>query len=112
MKDWRRINVAFTRARAKLVVFGSRKTLQASPLLADFFTLMEDKNWILTLPADACIRKTSIQVQPPTKRLLQSCNSENDHAMARSTKRIKKGTMSPNALRSRPVLQDLLNSLK
>jgi DNA replication ATP-dependent helicase Dna2 len=44
------MNVSFTRARAKLVLFGSRKTLQRDPLLAQFFKLMEEKRWILRLP--------------------------------------------------------------
>jgi DNA replication ATP-dependent helicase Dna2 len=41
------MNVSFTRARAKLVIFGSRKTLQREPLLAQFFKLMEEQKWIL-----------------------------------------------------------------
>lgn len=53
VKDWRRMNVSFTRARAKLVIFGSRKTLQTTPLLKQFFTLMEGKGWILPLAKGA-----------------------------------------------------------
>ncbi|KAH8109923.1 Dna2-domain-containing protein [Phellopilus nigrolimitatus] len=60
LKDWRRINVAFTRARAKLVIFGSRKTLQASPLLADFFGLMDKRGWVLSLPRAGLIRARPI----------------------------------------------------
>ena len=55
MKDWRRMNVSFTRARSKLVIFGSRKTLQREPLLAQFFDLMETQGWILALPPGADI---------------------------------------------------------
>ena len=47
------MNVSFTRARSKLVIFGSRKTLQRDPLLAQFFDLMESQGWILALPAGA-----------------------------------------------------------
>ncbi|KZS87370.1 Dna2-domain-containing protein [Sistotremastrum niveocremeum HHB9708] len=53
LKDWRRMNVAFTRARSKLILFGSRRTLNNLPLMSDFFELMEEKKWILTLPPDA-----------------------------------------------------------
>ncbi|KAG0269953.1 Tripartite DNA replication factor [Linnemannia exigua] len=49
LKDWRRINVAFTRAKRKLVVFGSRHTLQGSPIFSQFLELMERQNWIMTL---------------------------------------------------------------
>ena len=41
--------MAFTRARSKLVVFGSRKTLDREPLLKQFFELMEGQGWIWDL---------------------------------------------------------------
>jgi len=47
------MNVSFTRARSKLVIFGSRKTLQGETLLSQFFELMQEKGWILPLPAQA-----------------------------------------------------------
>jgi len=53
VKDWRRMNVAFTRARSKLVIFGSRSTLTRTPLLESFFQLMEGEGWIFRLPRDA-----------------------------------------------------------
>ncbi|KAF8982827.1 Tripartite DNA replication factor [Haplosporangium bisporale] len=53
LKDWRRINVAFTRAKKKLVVFGSRRTLQGSPIFEKFLNLMHQQDWILRLPPSA-----------------------------------------------------------
>jgi DNA replication ATP-dependent helicase Dna2 len=53
LKDWRRINVSFTRAKAKLVIFGSRSTLKGDKLLDEFLQLMESKRWIYTLPRRA-----------------------------------------------------------
>ena len=53
LRDWRRINVSFTRAKRKLVIFGSRKTLQGDCLLAGFLRLMEDRGWIYQLPKGA-----------------------------------------------------------
>lgn len=54
------MNVSFTRARCKLVIFGSRKTLQREPLLAQFFELMEHQGWILSLPAGADVAHAMI----------------------------------------------------
>ncbi|EGY17951.1 DNA replication ATP-dependent helicase dna2 [Verticillium dahliae VdLs.17] len=56
LKDWRRINVAFTRAKTKLLVVGSRETLKGAghdEMLARFIGLMESKAWVYDLPADA-----------------------------------------------------------
>jgi DNA replication ATP-dependent helicase Dna2 len=56
LKDWRRINVAFTRAKTKLLVVGSRDTLRNcgdAEMVSRFVRLMEDKNWVFDLPADA-----------------------------------------------------------
>ncbi|WVR07485.1 hypothetical protein IAU60_004527 [Kwoniella sp. DSM 27419] len=49
LRDWRRINVSFTRAKKKLVIFGSARTLAVNPLLRDFLTLMKEKGWIRRL---------------------------------------------------------------
>ncbi|KND88175.1 DNA replication ATP-dependent helicase/nuclease DNA2 [Tolypocladium ophioglossoides CBS 100239] len=56
LKDWRRINVAFTRAKTKLLVVGSMKTLKYSGkenMLSRFIALMEERDWIYNLPGDA-----------------------------------------------------------
>lgn len=59
LKDWRRINVAFTRAKTKLLVIGSMSTLKGSGqtgkenMLSRFVTMMEERDWIYNLPADA-----------------------------------------------------------
>lgn len=61
LKDWRRINVAFTRAKTKLLVIGSRDTLKGNgpkadgseEMVARFVSLMEERGWIYDLPAGA-----------------------------------------------------------
>lgn len=53
LKDWRRINVAFTRARTKLIILGSKSTLQGDPLLGRFIEMMEEKSWMYNLPPEA-----------------------------------------------------------
>ncbi|TFK23313.1 Dna2-domain-containing protein [Coprinopsis marcescibilis] len=60
VKDWRRMNVSFTRARSKLVIFGSRSTLRQEVLLSQFFELMEGKGWCYELPRDAHLMHGSV----------------------------------------------------
>lgn len=55
LKDWRRVNVAITRARSKLVIFGSRGTLASCgvPVLEGLVQVMAGKGWIVDLSGDA-----------------------------------------------------------
>lgn len=57
LKDWRRINVAFTRAKTKLLVVGSKSTLGGcgeKEMLARFIGLMESRRWVYDLK-DGCL---------------------------------------------------------
>ncbi|KAM7197362.1 tripartite DNA replication factor [Rhypophila sp. PSN 637] len=52
LKDWRRINVAFTRAKTKLLVVGSRSTLSGAgkeEMLVRFMSMMEGRGWVYDL---------------------------------------------------------------
>lgn len=53
LKDWRRVNVALTRARSKLVVFGSKRTLRNNDLLTKFMALVDKNKWSVNLPKGA-----------------------------------------------------------
>lgn len=45
LRDWRRLNVAFTRARCKLIIVGSKRTLEGGTALRPFIELIEQKGW-------------------------------------------------------------------
>ncbi|KAJ5280981.1 Dna2/Cas4 domain of unknown function DUF83 [Penicillium angulare] len=54
MRDWRRVNVAFTRARTKLLVVGSRSTMRnGNELLRKYVNLVESRDWVYNLPPNA-----------------------------------------------------------
>ncbi|KDQ55464.1 hypothetical protein JAAARDRAFT_133813 [Jaapia argillacea MUCL 33604] len=114
VRDWRRMNVSFTRAKSKLIIFGSRSTLQATPLLSQFFQLMDGQGWILRLPANAhemhapVLRKTSM------KRSVEELDKvvvlkENVVGSGRPMKKMKKGKAEEGLLKGRPILKDLVN---
>ncbi|OCH89164.1 Dna2-domain-containing protein [Obba rivulosa] len=125
VKDWRRMNVCFTRARSKLIIFGSRKTLQAAPLLSEFFELMDQQQWVLHLPPGAhemhdipgC--KHTTPTTNPKKRpaevnenhsLFSAILKTKDYIMDES-KPLKKGRkIAPGEglLKGRPILRDLV----
>jgi DNA replication ATP-dependent helicase Dna2 len=53
LKDRRRVNVALTRARSKLIILGSEKTLSSNELLRDMVALCREKGWVLDLQGEA-----------------------------------------------------------
>lgn len=55
IKDWRRLNVCFTRSRFKLIIFGSRLTLNEAPHMQEFFALVDERKWSYQMPAAARI---------------------------------------------------------
>ncbi|KAK6834387.1 hypothetical protein PG987_009081 [Apiospora arundinis] len=95
LKDWRRINVAFTRAKTKLLVVGSRSTLRGSgesEMVSRFVRLMEERDWV------------------PPKRAMYEGRETNNNNMRRPV--AKKGRVTEQAiLKGRPILQDIFSDL-
>ena len=122
LKDWRRLNVSFTRARSKLIVIGSRRTLDNTKLLQDFFELMERNSWIYKLPKGA---HTSHDIRPSTpvkrslKRSAAEMDKENDlvqpsSQIPRKKARIEKsaGVRRTALLKGRAVLKDVMMDIQ
>ncbi|BBN05891.1 DNA replication ATP-dependent helicase/nuclease Dna2 [Marchantia polymorpha subsp. ruderalis] len=53
LADWHRINVAITRAKTKLVLLGSKKTLSSAPILKLLIEKVDRIGGLLELPANA-----------------------------------------------------------
>ncbi|ORX38549.1 AAA domain-domain-containing protein, partial [Kockovaella imperatae] len=92
LKDWRRINVSFTRAKRKLVIFGSRSTLETNTLLKDFLKLMSRQGWIYELPSGAL-----------NLHALAEVKTEADESMSRGKAKIKE-----SLLRGKGFISDIL----
>lgn len=119
LKDWRRINVSFTRARCKLVIVGSRRTLAATPLLEEFFKLMDGRGWILALPPGADMLHEELLVPShakqdadrdlPLKRPADDAGREGRDDEGSSAKRARRHGLGEDAIvKGRPILKDLL----
>ena len=53
LRDWRRLNVTFTRAKSKLIIVGSRRTLESCNVLKAFLEVIDENGWAYRLPRDA-----------------------------------------------------------
>ncbi|KAI9673792.1 MAG: Tripartite DNA replication factor [Trizodia sp. TS-e1964] len=113
LKDWRRVNVAITRAKSKLLVIGSRTTLKGGDdpgILGRFIELMDQKGWVYDLPAGA-----------PDMHFFQEDNTQATASAAglkdKSPSKprgqavdVKVGRIDQRfILGNRPVLRDILN---
>lgn len=45
LKEWRRFNVAITRARCKLIIFGSKKLLESEEQFEGFMEMIKENKW-------------------------------------------------------------------
>ncbi|PRP77952.1 helicase [Planoprotostelium fungivorum] len=73
LSDQRRVNVAVTRAKSKLIIIGSPKTLQTDATWQIVMELMEENKWIYKLPKEAHTTyggTTSNTKKKPTARRL------------------------------------------
>ncbi|KAL8934952.1 MAG: hypothetical protein Q9216_005656 [Gyalolechia sp. 2 TL-2023] len=133
LKDWRRVNVALTRARTKLLILGSKSTLKGNGLLDRFVKLMDEKDWVYNLPPGAMeghifedgatpsltarfssheSKTGNVEVKrDPLKRKRNNAFSDNRKSKGKANGMpMKVGKVSEKALLgSRPVLRDIVN---
>lgn len=122
MKDWRRLNVSFTRARSKLIIIGSRKTIQGNDLLQKFLGIMNEKKWVLTLEKDAHRIHGLLSSKKPNRPFKRAVG---DRSPTRSPENFSRSPLRPNKrskvanfgdqsglLRGRNLLRDLINDSK
>ncbi|THC92535.1 hypothetical protein EYZ11_007988 [Aspergillus tanneri] len=139
LRDWRRVNVAFTRARTKLLVLGSKSTLRdGNELLGKYVKLVEGRGWVYDLPKDAMDNHRFgfdgiFQTQPhaqdhrstPSQKMSPSSHEKRPsrnplsplqgrQALQGLKRPVKKGVklLSGNkVVGNRPILQDVVNDL-
>ncbi|GAA5886249.1 hypothetical protein JCM6882_001581 [Rhodosporidiobolus microsporus] len=102
LKDWRRLNVCFTRAKSKLVIFGSRSTLRHVPLLQQFLNLVDEKRWVLDLPTEV-----GEELRAQEEALGEKVKVEEEEVEEKKPVRSGGGAL---ALK-KPLAKDVVNSL-
>lgn len=99
LNDVKRINVALTRARKKLIIVGSRSTLSRSKLLLQLWNLMEKNEWTMALSAE--------QLQQH-QNLVSTVFAPSSTTTTPKKRKVSNASQSA-LLRQRPVLLDVIN---
>lgn len=132
LKDWRRVNVSITRARSKLVLVGSKKTLMGGgDVLKGLVQICEEKGWMYDLPStsleahyfpemmgsqdtqrESPVKKNSSQ-KSPLRRPLGEIEGRNEDSPAKRAKVPEKaGKIKPERIiKSRSLLTDIMNDI-
>lgn len=101
LRDWRRINVSFTRAKKKLIIIGSRSTLSKDRLLSDFCDMMSERDWIYSLKPEA---------HTVHQALLSPAPTPDSQVMSKSEcKKERSAKLGERLLASRPFLREALS---
>ncbi|KIW06674.1 hypothetical protein, variant [Verruconis gallopava] len=130
LKDWRRINVAITRARTKLILVGSKKTLSnGGEVLKGLLDICEQKGWMHNLVAgEHCFPELATQVSgitqgsplrksntTPRKQLGREVLGElNVNKLNQGNRKApeKRGRINEKGIfGSRPVMKDIANDI-
>lgn len=53
LRDWRRLNVALSRAKSKLILVGSLRTLSSCAILSSLASILKTREWVYRLPSGA-----------------------------------------------------------
>ncbi|KAL1857271.1 DNA replication endonuclease-helicase Dna2 [Paecilomyces lecythidis] len=134
LRDWRRVNVAFTRARTKLLVVGSMSTLRdGNQLLGKYVKLVSDRGWIYDLPKDAVsdhlfenydigLSQTQQLLSPEPKKSPSQKRGPRNPLSPVQPRQAPKGIKKPEKrgakmmdtekiMRQRPLLRDMMNDM-
>ncbi|WEJ92739.1 DNA replication endonuclease-helicase Dna2 [Yamadazyma tenuis] len=102
LQEWRRINVAITRSKSKLIILGSKSTLgSGGGIMKSFLDLVHKEKWMFKLPPNACSHYT--QYDPTVSQTSQKRkNTPNKHQVTSQSK----------VIQNSPVIRDIFNDIR
>jgi DNA replication ATP-dependent helicase Dna2 len=106
LQDWRRMNVAFTRAKSKLIIFGSCSTIRETAPLDEFVKLVERKGWVYQIPTKAVVTDAVVRSSP--RKQVKAKENMPPSGFGVKGGKIMKVTGS-TVLKGRPMLRDIVN---
>lgn len=101
LREIRRVNVAMTRAKSKLVIFGSKKTIGSIGEIREFMNMLHDNGWIYQLPANCC-NAYMFPHENDSQRIMSQSGSK--------TKGAKNIQSNSRLLNDKPIVKQTLES--
>lgn len=110
LKELRRVNVAMTRAKSKLVIIGSKKTISSTPDISNLMGFLERKKWIYELTRDfrtAYKFPSNVEHEHSTMR---RDKVESKHVKSATKARgVKNITANSKIIRDKPIIRQTLS---
>ncbi|TID30233.1 hypothetical protein CANINC_001240 [Pichia inconspicua] len=108
LKEWRRFNVAITRARCKLIIFGSKKLLESEEQFEGFMEMIKEHNWVYDLVEGDDKVASEIEFSSAVSDALKV----NTEAPAENTQTLFKGiTSDSKAIQRTKLLKYILSEI-
>lgn len=101
LREVRRLNVAMTRAKSKLIIIGSRKTVGSIREINPFLQMLESNNWVYQLP----VKPLEVYHLPPLNTPSSSQASQRSRLFG-----AKNFTASSQLLRDKPITRQVLGT--
>lgn len=104
LKELRRVNVAMTRAKSKLILVGSKKTISSVPEIRKFMVLLQERGWAYELSPNFMDAYTFPQIQ-------NTSDSPDEKAAKKRT--AGKKSINPNGrlFNDKPITRQALSEL-
>ncbi|CAG8477198.1 11131_t:CDS:2 [Funneliformis caledonium] len=112
LEDYRRINVAITRAKFKLIIVGSRSTLWASSILRNLINYLENNNMIYQLSNNGSPYWHDIPLFVDLSNVKDFAEVNNKGNKASTTKRYKSTNSMvfvETILKRNPIMKEIMN---
>lgn len=98
LKEWRRVNVAITRAKSKLIIVGSKSTLQSLKTIDAFMNILASRGWFYNLPKNAdLVYSLESPVGPTTE--------------AKSPNKVTKSVLDSKVLKRNQIAQNIAHEM-
>lgn len=115
LKEWRRVNVAITRARCKLIIFGSKKLLDGFEQFEGFMEMIENNGWSYNLTKEDVqgISMLDHKLDVILTSIYGTQNESSTHAFADESQQnsVRRLDLSSRAIRRTKILKYVIDSL-